>query len=63
MAEALLEYETLTADEVRQVIKGEKITRLVSQPPQPPRSPRSPKKQRLNSTDNVCTTFVQIEVD
>lgn len=63
MAEALLEYETLTADEVHQIVKGQKINRLISKPPYPPRSPTSSKKQRVNPSDQVRTTFVQIEVD
>jgi cell division protease FtsH len=35
LAKGLLEYETLSADEIRRVIKGERIVRETSQPPPP----------------------------
>jgi cell division protease FtsH len=35
LAKGLLEYETLSADEIRRIIKGERIVRETSAPPAP----------------------------
>lgn len=58
LAEALLEYETLTADEIRKVINGEKIKRIATQPP--PVGFKS--KTRLITTEKK-PTVVQIQLD
>lgn len=58
VAEALLEYETLTADEIRKAINGEKITRLVTQPPLGFKT-----KKSIILSGEKKPTVVQIQMD
>jgi cell division protease FtsH len=42
LAKGLLEFETLSADEIRRVIRGEKIVRDTGGPVEPPTAPAAP---------------------
>ncbi len=49
LAKGLLEYETLSADEIRRVIKGERIVRETSASGPAPEEPRPPRPAQLGA--------------
>lgn len=48
LTKALIEYETLTKDEMEQVLKGEKIKKLKSSPSAPLKLPEALQSTNLN---------------
>jgi ATP-dependent metalloprotease len=50
LTKALIEYETLTKEEMEQVLKGEKITKLRSSPSAPLKLPGALQSANLSSS-------------